>query len=637
MHVIGTAGHVDHGKSSLVRALTGIDPDRLKEEQEREMTIDLGYAWMTLPNGESVSIIDVPGHEDFIRNMLAGVGAIDAAILVVAADDGVMPQTREHVAILDLLQVKTGVVALTKADLVTDADWLDLVREDLREWLSKTSLADFPIIPVSSRTKQGLNELREELGKILAAAPPRADLGKPRLLVDRVFTQSGFGTVVTGTLIDGRLHVGDEVELEPSQLRARIRGLQTHRTKLTTAVPGSRVASNLTGVAVEQIQRGDVVTTPGWLAPTVLLDIRVDVLLDSPKPVKQNMEVALFTGAAELLARLRVIGSQEIAPGESGWAQARLAHPAAVAKRDRFVMRLPSPSITIAGGEIVDPYPQRRHRRFRAEVVQRLETLAHGTPEEIVLTALRRSEPSTAKDLITRTGLPADVAGATLAGLIAGGQVLILGTQANGEQDARSLQSSALPLMTTSGWSAWLDQLVEILDGFHRRSPLRVAMPVEELRSRLGLDLRLCNEMLTLASQQGRVTLGEVGAQLPDHTVKFSPQQEAQIASLLTTFRRNRYLPPTVEEARAVVGNDVLSSLLEQRVLVKVSEDICFLRETYEEIVERVKAFIKQNGSISMAQMRDMLGTTRKYMVPFLEHMDERRITRRMGDERVLR
>ncbi|HSR31575.1 MAG TPA: selenocysteine-specific translation elongation factor, partial [Anaerolineae bacterium] len=281
MRVIGTAGHVDHGKSTLVHALTGIDPDRLKEEKEREMTIDLGFAWLTLPSGERVGIVDVPGHKDFIKNMLAGVGGIDAALFVVAADEGVMPQTREHLAILDLLRVRGGVVALTKIDMAEDEDWLDLVEADLLDVLDRTILEDAPVVRCSARTGEGLEQLVTELDHYLATSAPRRDVGRPRLPVDRVFTISGFGTVVTGTLSDGTLTTGQEVEVQPSGLKVRIRGLQTHKQKIDQAVPGSRVAVNLTGVSKDEIQRWDILTSPGWLRPTTLVDCHLRYLPDA--------------------------------------------------------------------------------------------------------------------------------------------------------------------------------------------------------------------------------------------------------------------------------------------------------------------------------------------------------------------
>ncbi|MCZ7542658.1 MAG: selenocysteine-specific translation elongation factor [Anaerolineae bacterium] len=324
MHVIGTAGHVDHGKSALVRALTGINPDRLREEQEREMTIDLGFAWLTLPNGESVGIVDVPGHRDFIENMLAGVGGIDAALFVVAADEGVMPQTREHLAILDLLETQGGVIALTKRDLIHDPEWLELVTAEVSEAVDGTVLADAPIIPVSAHTGEGLEALVTALQSALAGRPPHPDRGRPRLWVDRVFTISGFGTVVTGTLTDGALAVGQEVVFLPEGLRGRVRGLQTHKAKIERALPGSRVAVNVSGVSKDQVRRGDLLTIPGWLRGTVLADVRFRHLPDASRPLRHNTEVKLFVGAAEVVARARLLDAPELAPGQEGWLQLRL-------------------------------------------------------------------------------------------------------------------------------------------------------------------------------------------------------------------------------------------------------------------------------------------------------------------------
>jgi selenocysteine-specific elongation factor len=368
MRVIGTAGHVDHGKSTLVQALTGIDPDRLQEEKARGMTIDLGFAWLDLPRPdgtvESVGIVDVPGHIDFIKNMLAGVGGIDAALLVVAADEGVMPQTREHLAILDLLAVPAAVVALTKSDLIDDPEWLELVELDVAELLASTHLAGAPIVPVSAVTGAGLEELKRVLAMALTDLPPRRNRGRPRLPIDRVFTLSGFGTIVTGTLLDGELNVGDTVEILPTQRTARVRSLQTHRRPVQTARPGSRVAINLTGVGADALQRGDVVVHPNTLIPTTLIDVRFRLLADGPRPLKHNQAVDFFVGAAEIPAVVRLLGTETLAPGEEGWLQLRLARPAVVTAGDRFILRQPSPSQTLGGGVIVNPSPQRRWRRF---------------------------------------------------------------------------------------------------------------------------------------------------------------------------------------------------------------------------------------------------------------------------------
>jgi len=337
MRVIGTAGHVDHGKSTLVLALTGIDPDRLREEKERQMTIDLGFAWLTLPGGESVGVIDVPGHIDFIKNMLAGVGGIDAALFIVAADEGVMPQTREHLAILDLLQVSAGVVALTKVDTITEEGWLELIEADLRDTLDGTCLADAPIIPVSARAGIGLDRLEQALADALASVPPRRDKGQPRLPVDRAFSVAGFGTVVTGTVSDGAFRVGDEVEIVPGGLKARIRSLQSHKRSVELGLPGSRLAINLTGIHPDQLRRGMVVTRPGNLHATPLIDVRLRlVAADSPltgealAPLRHNQAVDFFSGAAETPARVRLLDAEQIPPGGEGWAQLRLEEAVAM-------------------------------------------------------------------------------------------------------------------------------------------------------------------------------------------------------------------------------------------------------------------------------------------------------------------
>ena len=353
MYVIGTAGHVDHGKSTIVQALTGIDPDRLQEEKERGLTIDLGFAWLRLPGGNEVSIVDVPGHERFVNNMLAGVGGIDLALLVVAADESVMPQTREHLAILDLLNIRRGLVALTKKDLVDD-DWLALVTADVEEVLKGTTLEGVQVVPVSGKTGEGLPELVSAIEALLQETETRQDLGRPRLPIDRSFTMSGFGTIVTGTLIDGGLNVGQQVALVPAGRTSRVRGLQTHRQKLEQASPGRRVAANLTGIAHEDISRGDVLTTSGWLKPTTAVDVHLKVIADAPRPIRHNMFATVHTGSSETVARVRLLEKQVAEPGESTWAQLKLDRPVAVVKGDYFVVR--SNQTTLGGGNVVDPH-----------------------------------------------------------------------------------------------------------------------------------------------------------------------------------------------------------------------------------------------------------------------------------------
>ena len=628
MHVIGTAGHVDHGKSMLVKALTGIDPDRLKEEKERQMTIDLGFAWFTLPSGEQVGIVDVPGHKDFIENMLAGVGGIDAALFVVAADEGVMPQTREHLAILDLLGVKSGLVALTKVDLVDDQEWLELVEAEVEELLEGTALAGAPIVPVSAKTGQGLPELVAQLDALLQRTPPRRDLGRPRLAIDRVFSITGFGTVVTGTLVDGALELGQEVEILPQGLKARIRGLQTHKRRIERAVPGSRVAINLAGVGKDQLRRGDVVTTPGWLKPTQLVDVRLRYLADAPRPLRHNAMLKFFSGSAEVVAKARLLDSEAIPPGEEGWVQLRLAKPTALVKGDRFIVRQPSPPLTVGGGVVVDPHP-RRHRRFNPEVIERLEALAYGTPQEVLLQLLQVKEPCPARELIERSGLTDQVATEALQGLLAQGRVLVL-------------DSGGQYLVSQRGWEALLRDLTSILGDYHRRHPLHRGMPRGELREHLrrrirGLSAKLFNEMMARAAKEGKLVEEGALVRLPEHQVRFTPDQQRRVDQLLAAFERNPYAPPSVAEAEATVGPEVLNALIEEGRLVKVSENVLFLAETYEEMVERVIARLRREGRITVAQVRDMFGTSRKYALALMEHLDERKVTERVGDERVLR
>jgi selenocysteine-specific elongation factor len=638
MHVIGTAGHVDHGKSTLVLALTGIDPDRLREEKEREMTIDLGFAWLTLPNDEPVGIVDVPGHRDFIENMLAGVGGIDAALFVVAADEGVMPQTKEHLAIIDLLGIDKGVVALTKIDLL-DADerqeWIELVSADVTKTMAGTVLQNAPIIPVSARTGHGLDQLLEALQKTLRAAEPRRDRGHPRLPVDRVFTISGFGTVVTGTLVDGCFEVGQEVVVLPSGKRARIRGLQTHKTKVEQAVPGSRVAMNLSGIGKTDIMRGDVVATPGWLHATILTDVQLRHLSTAPRPLRHNTELKFFSGAAEVEAYVRLLGQDRLIPGETGWAQLRLQKPVALVKGDRFIVRIPSPAATVGGGIIVDPHPGRRHRRFRPEVIARLETLSQGTPAEILLQALERSGPTPIKDLLAVSGL-GDAAPEALVQLLEEGQGVMLSDNATVRLQNPPTSDNRL-LASRSWWATTSANVSHQLGDYHAKFPLRPGMGREALRSSLKLDTKVFNAAMSRAAASKLIVEEKTTVRLPSHTVQLNPDQQRRVDALLGKFRRQPHTTPSYKESVSAVGQEVLDVLIARGDLIQVSSEVLFLPETYEEIVSRIRAQIENAGHVTLAEVRDMLRTSRKYAQSILEHLDEIKVTKRVGDERVLR
>lgn len=636
MFVIGTAGHVDHGKSTLVQALTGTNPDRLAEEQRRAMTIDLGFAWLTLPSGAEVSIVDVPGHEDFVRNMLAGVGGIDLALLVVAADEGVMPQTREHLEILHLLHVPRGVVALTKADLVQDPDWLDLVREEVREELAGTTLAQAEIIPVSARTGQGLPELLAALERLVAACPPPADVGRPRLPIDRAFTIAGFGTVVTGTLGGGRLTVGQEVELAPDGLRARIRGLQRHKTKIDVAEPGARLAANLSGVELAALHRGQVLTTPGWLQRTRLLDVRVQAVRQSAYRLRHNMEVELFVAASRTLARLRLVdgaGSpvDELRDGQTGWAQLQLREPVAVARGDRFVLRLPSPSATLGGGMVVDPHPRRRYRRQDHEAVARLQALASGSPRELLLQVLSEA-PLAVREAIAASELDVATARETLAALLDAGEIIALrnnavpGALAEGEV-----------LLAARTWERLRSRLIATIEEYHQAHPLRLGMPLEECRSRARLPEGYADLLLARALAQGDIAQTGTLVRLASHQVTLTPADERRVQALLEAFAREPFTPPSAAQAEEQVGPTLLQYLIDTGQLVRANSEVLFSREAHAQLEALLRQQLAAQGSITVATFRDLTGASRRYALAFLEDMDQRRVTRRVGDTRVLR
>lgn len=629
MHVVGTAGHVDHGKSTLVQALTGTHPDRLKEEREREMTIDLGFAWLTLPNGEDVGIVDVPGHRDFIENMLAGVGGIDAALFVIAADEGIMPQTREHLAILDLLQVQGGVIALTKIDLIDDPDWLDLVEEDIRAALAGTVLSNAPILRVSSPTRQGIPELLQALSDCLAGRPARPDLGRPRLPIDRVFTIAGFGTVVTGTLSDGHLSVGDELQILPGELRGRVRGLQTHKQKEEIAVSGSRTAVNITGINVFQIQRGDVAVHPGDYRTTRLLDVRFRLLPDVGQPLEHNTEVKLFIGAAEVLARLRLLGSDEIAPGAEGWLQMELSQPVVAVRGDRYILRRPSPGETLGGGSVVDPNPKSLHKRFSTEVLARLEALIAGTPADILFQALKTLGASPLQEVTSRSNLDPKTAVEAQQELLTSGQMLLL-------EDEASLTPQAL--VTSKGyWDQLTLRCLQEVNAYHTANPLRLGLPREELKSRLKLSPRLFNVMMRRLVQEGKIEEHGPIVLQPGYSVQFSPQQHRLVDELLKRFAASPYSPPTAKDCITDVGEDLYNALLDTQKLIAVPPDVVFRLEDYEHMVNEIRHLLAKQGVISAAEVRDHFNTSRRYALALLEYLDAQGITRREGDVRRLK
>jgi selenocysteine-specific elongation factor len=614
MFVLGTAGHIDHGKSVLVQALTGIDPDRLREEKERGMTIDLGFAWLTLPGGREVGIVDVPGHERFIKNMLAGVGGIDLALLIVAANEGVMPQTKEHLAILDLLGVRRGVVVITKKDLV-DEELLSLVALEVEELIRSTTLSEAPVVAVSALSGEGIAELVAVIDESLKSAEPRRDIGRPRLPIDRVFSISGSGTVVTGTLLDGSLSRGQEVEIVPPGLRSRLRGVQTHKARIDTASPGSRVAANLTGVTTAQLKRGDVLASPGWLIPTTMMDARLHLLPYLQRPLRHNATVSFHTGAAEAVAKIRMLDKEELKPGEDGWAQLSLDRPLAVVKNDRFIIR--SSRDTLGGGNIIVPHT-RRHRRFRSAIIQRLNVRESGTAHEVIMTTLEAKQPVEQASFLLECDLPAGEVQGAIDSLVEQEQVV-----ATGEGEHRLL-------FTRAGWGRVMEKAANILEDYHHRYPLRPGMPKVELRSKLKLPSAAVLQRL---SEDGVLVEEKASVRLPAHQIRLSPEQQAKIDDFLRSLTENPYAPPGDLRPEP----DLVNLLVEQGRVVKVSESVVFAAPAYDEMVRRITDHMKEQGKVTLAEVRDLFGTSRKYAQALLEYLDEKKITHRVGDERRLR
>jgi selenocysteine-specific elongation factor len=630
MRVIGTAGHVDHGKSTLIEALTGTHPDRLKEEQAREMTIELGFGWMTLPSGEEIGIVDVPGHRDFIENMLSGIGGIDAALLVIAADEGVMPQTREHLAILDLLQIPAGLIVLTKTDLASDPAWLDLVETDIRAAVQSTVMENAPIVRVSAKTKTGLKALISNLQSLLHQKPTRLDLNRPRLPIDRVFTMSGFGTVVTGTLLDGQLALGDEVEILPSGQEGRIRGLQTHKKKEEKAVPGSRTAVNISGVETESIQRGEVVVHPGQYQATRRIDARVRLLKEASSSLTHNREVKFFVGASETLAAVRLLGTEELHPGQEGWIQLELRDPIVAVRGDRYILRQPSPGETLGGGTIVDHQPKGRHKRFDETILGSLESLSRGTPPEVFMEAALALNMASIKDVVARSRLEAVEAESALTEVLQAGSLIPLET-------GRHTVTSDLLVIARPHWTALQEKILQVVESYHKNYPLRRGILREELKSRLKLAPRAFNAII--ANFLLRNILKDSGNSLatPEHEVRFDEGQQARVQALMRKFEQNPYSPPGVKELLTDVDEEILNALTERGEFMAVSSDIIFRKEDYDVMVSKIKNEILNKGSITLGEVRDLFNTSRKYAQALLEYLDAAGVTVRDGDFRKLR
>ena len=618
--VVGTAGHIDHGKSALVQALTGTDPDRLQEEKARGITIDLGFAHLALPGGPVLSFVDVPGHERFVRNMLAGAHGIGAVVLVVAADESVMPQTREHFHICRLLGIPRGLIALTKCDLA-DADAQAVAEMESRELVAGSFLDGAPVVRVSARTGDGLDALTRELRRLAETAPPPPTGGLLRLPVDRSFTLRGFGTVVTGTLVSGSLDVGEEVEVLPWGRRGRVRGLHVHGQAREAIEAGSRAAVNLGGLDVADVQRGDVLARPGTLRPTSIIDVVLS-LLPGTRPLRQGARVRVHLASAEALARVHVAGAAAVAPGDACRVQLRLERPSVAARGDRLVIRSYSPSVTIGGAEVLDPLPRKRRRHDRAPADLRPAAEQSARDAACALVEAAGAEGVSLDSLAARLAVPAESLAADLRdarGLVAVGK------------DPQALLSEAVVASLGA-------RLREALAEYHRDNPLRPGMAREEARRRLFARSPpgTFEGVLDRLERAGELRVHADAVSLAGHQVRYTPEEEGVRAGLLESASAARLQGLDPEAAATPVKARVARALVQEGLLQRVGEGRLVHREALATLAADLRARFAPGDRIDVGAVKEMTGLSRKFVIPLLEYLDRERVTRRAGADRVL-
>lgn len=630
--ILGTAGHIDHGKTSLVKALTGIDTDRLKEEKARGITIELGFAHMELPGGYELGIIDVPGHERFVHSMVAGVGGMDLVALVIAADEGVMPQTREHLEICQLLGVRKGVVVLTKRDLVDD-ELFEMVTEEVRDYLTGSFLEDAAIVPVSAKTGMGLAELRQELSKLAGEVEERKGVGPFRLPVDRVFTMTGFGTVVTGTLLAGAIKTGDEVEVLPAQLHCRVRGIQTYGRKAEQASAGQRVAVNLQGVEHGQLQRGDVVIPRGLYQTTRVVDARLNYLASAPRDLKHRSVLRLHSTTYEVPAQVILLDRDTLRPGESALVQLRLRYPVLLLNGDPFVLRTYSPQATVGGGTILDPAPPRRRRRS-VEALQLLKALSGIDDQEKVRLLISAGLYSgiTQEELANRGGLPSKKLELALGALLTAGQVI------------QVVREPKLYL-AKEHFNALKALLLKGVEGFLQENPLKEGMGKEELKMQLPKrsDSRFFGPLLAALEKDGKLAVDRDLVTIRGHKRAASVDQAGLQSRIEVALQQGGIEAPTIKELCDSLrcGEkellEHLNLLAREGRAVKLKSDVFYALHPIVQVRQQLITYLKEKGEITPAEFRELTGLSRKFMIPILEHFDQEKLTIRVGDKRVLR
>jgi selenocysteine-specific elongation factor len=623
--VLGTAGHIDHGKTALIKALTGVDTDRLKEEKERGISIDLGFARLGLPGGVQVGLVDVPGHERFIKNMLAGVGGIDAVLFVVAADEGIMPQTREHFDIISLLGVRHAVFALTKTDLA-EPGMVELVHEEVEKFLEGTPFRDAPIVETSAVTGEGLDDLRLAIGELISRIEDRAIGEAARLPVDRVFSMTGFGTVVTGTLWSGTISRDDRLEVLPGGAAVRVRGVEVHDEKVDAAYAGQRTAVALHGVDRSGLKRGDCVVTPGEFHATDIIDTEL-YLLPSQKKMKTGVRIRFHLGSSETLGRVFVIGNNEIRPGEKTFVQIRLEEPVVAAFGDRFVVRTYSPMNTAGGGRVLDASAG-KHRRRDAGVTDFLEILANAGLEEVLEAHFRRTRGAVPlEEVRKRLAMGRSEAGTIAAGLVAKG---LLFEVAPGSFIHSSVLGS-------------LEGGVEgVLGKYQSRNSLEWGMSKEELREKMDLSDGLMNYVLDGLVREGRAFLRKGRVRAGSDNVDMSPAEAAARDTVLRLLEERMFQTPSEAEIADAASTDsatlrkVISLLVEEGLVIKLEAGVYVHARAIEEARRRITEYLGAHGEATVSELKGVLGTTRKYAVPILEHLDRLGVTRRSADKRML-
>ncbi len=630
--IIGTAGHIDHGKTTLIKALTGRETDTLQEEKSRGISINLGFTYFDLPSSRRAGIIDVPGHEKFIKNMLAGISSIDVVLLVIAADEGIMPQTREHLEILKLLSIEKGIVVLTKTDLV-DADWLEMITEDIKEEIKGTFLEGAPIHEVSSKTKVGFEELIKAIEKLTEEVEPKDTEGHFRLPVDRVFSISGFGTVVTGTIISGRVSVGDTVEIYPSKTTTKVRGLRIHDMPCEVGEAGQRCAINLANVKVAEIERGNVIAREGIMEPSSIIECKLYHIKTMEKSIVNRQRVRLYHGTEEIICRVIPLDCEEIKPGQSAYVQLRLEKPITAQRNDRYILRSYSPMTTIAGGIIIEPNAK-KSKKIEAEYIEELKVKESGKSTNILENTIKNlsAEYADSKAILKALGKNMENLEEELQSLVDSELVIRLGAAESGIYIHEDFLKDRAK------------ELKKLLEDFHKKNPLKIGISKEEAKNKIfGKKLKQKNydEVLSILEERKTIKVSEKFVALQDFKVVLTKEQERMKNKILEEYKKFKYAPPkyvdiATTEKDKTAFKMVYDLLLDEGDLIKLNEDCTLLKDDYERAKEIVVKYITDNGSISASTAREVFDSSRKYVVAILEHFDSIKFTRRVENDRIL-